>query len=53
MVYNAIDVLSNMTRTTCAYGLWIESRYVDQGWGWVIYDWHVYDIAYCLFMIIR
>jgi hypothetical protein len=53
MLYDPIDSLSSVERRPpCAYGLWTESRYVDPGWDWFTYDWHVYGIYYCLFMII-
>jgi hypothetical protein len=45
MLYDGTDsFLSATGGTTCAYGLRNESRYEDQGWGRVIYNWHVYYI---------
>jgi hypothetical protein len=50
----ATNGLSSVTgRTIGAYGLWIESRYVEKGWDHDIDDCHVYIVSYCLFMIIQ
>jgi hypothetical protein len=38
MLYDTIDGLSSVTRRTIdAYGLWIESIFVDLRWGQVMY----------------